>query len=340
MVPNVTFVTAVAPYHNDLLPAAVQSVKAQTIPCEHVIIYDTEQKGAGWARNQGLAQVKTDFVVFLDADDTVSPNFAAHTLAAFDGYHYIYTDFNYNGEVVRTPDTKHFIEGNDQVITCLIPTIWVKAIGGFDESLLGAEDTKLYLSLQASRRCGKRLAEPLFNYGRAGRRANEFVHGPHFDATMHGMSQLRGEAMACCGENIDIPQLSEPQPGDVLARALWGGNRTVNGRVTGRQYPRTGNGKVESVHPDDVAAAPHMWQQVQSAPQPEKFVPREPTFKVGEMITTIDEAAMAFFGTSPNTRVQTADELRAMQPAQVVPDVAKVQAIIGKARDKAKAGKK
>lgn len=334
--PLITFVTAVAPYHSDLLPAAMQSVKAQSIPCEHLIIQDTHGRGAGWARNQGLAQVKTDFTVFLDADDTVTPLFAEKTLKAFDGYHYIYTDFYHNGEVIPAPDVGHFLEGNNQVITTLVPTVWLRAVGGFDESLTGAEDTNLYLRLQAARRCGKRLPEPLFNYGNAGRRAKDFVHGPLYESTMLGMSELRGKAMSCCGENADEPQI-QAQPGDVLARAIWGGNRSIYGAVTQRAYPRTGNGKIESVHPADVKAMPHMWQLVEPEPPPEPFIPstgtKETAFKVAPVVTDVNQVVEAFFGMSPDSRVMTADELRAIQPAKVKPNVAKVTALAkGKGR--------
>ena len=321
---SITFITAVAPYHTDLLPLAIESVQRQTVKCEHIIFYDTLMQGAGYARNQALAQVKTDFTAFLDADDQVLPAFAEHTLRAFDGTHYIYTDFIYDGKRINSPDKDHYITGNDVFITGLIPTVWLRDIGGFDESLRGAEDTKLYLSLQATRRCGKRLAEPLFVYGKAGRRAAEFVNSMFFEPTMSSMIELRGEAMACCGENEDMPQLTEPAPGDVLARSLWGGNRQVFGMVTRRDYGRTGNGTVISIDPEDLAAMPQMFQRVEVVPPPAPFVP---TFKMAEPIGSVDEAAKVMFGTSPESRVMTAAELRAIQPAKVAPDVAKVQAL-------------
>ena len=73
----------------------------------------------------------------------------------------------------------------------------------------------------------------------------------------------------CCGksENLDQSPLGQRQAGDVLAAALWGGNRTERGRATGRRYPRTGNGKQVWVDPRDVAAASHLWQEEPSIKQ-------------------------------------------------------------------------
>ena len=70
--------------------------------------------------------------------------------------------------------------------------------------------------------------------------------------------------MACCGEGQQAQNQPANQqlPGMVLARAIWGGNRTVNGMKTGHQYPRTGNGKEIWVYPEDAHAAPHMFQIV------------------------------------------------------------------------------
>lgn len=67
----------------------------------------------------------------------------------------------------------------------------------------------------------------------------------------------------------DAP-LGDRQPGDVVALASWGGNRTEYGRGTGRRYPRCGNWKPVWVDPRDVAAAPHMWKIV----LPEEAGPR------------------------------------------------------------------
>lgn len=62
--------------------------------------------------------------------------------------------------------------------------------------------------------------------------------------------------MGCCGgDGTPVHKPAGVQlENDVLAIANWGGNRTFIGRVTGRAYPRTGNGKTVWVDPLDLAA--------------------------------------------------------------------------------------
>ncbi len=58
-----------------LLAGAVESVD---LDCEIVTFLDADRKGAGWARNQAVAQASHDWIVKLDADDRLEPG----TLAA------------------------------------------------------------------------------------------------------------------------------------------------------------------------------------------------------------------------------------------------------------------
>lgn len=75
--------------------------------------------------------------------------------------------------------------------------------------------------------------------------------------------------MGCCGNEVNTHNQpgNEPQSGDVLASAVYMGNRREWGRVTGRLYPYTGNGKLLYVDPRDIEAAPQHWQAVTQAKQ-------------------------------------------------------------------------
>lgn len=264
---DVSIVIPVAPYHREVVQHALWSAHAQTTPCEVIVVEDTDSKGAGWARNQGLARVTTPFTVFLDADDTLQRGFVERTLRAWQPGHYVYTDWQQDGKRVDAPACP-FTNGTWHVITTLIPTTYLRDVGGFDETLAVAEDTDLYLKLMSARYCGLHLREPLFTYGTNGQRSRGFVGTAAHRETMDHFTRTYGvKPMGCCGNNETIVEtpVGERLEGDLLAQALWGGNRMERGRASGRLYPRTGNGKVVWVDPRDVAARPDLWRAVEIA---------------------------------------------------------------------------
>jgi hypothetical protein len=264
-----TVVIPVAPYHLAAADEAIASCTAQTVPVDVVQVVDREWRGAGWARNQGLAQVITPFVTFLDADDLLAPTFAERMLTAYDGQRYVYCDHYQDAEHVRAPN-QAWVDGSWHVVTTLLPAAWVRFVGGFDETLLGGEDTDLYWKLRYHGLCGQRLAEPLMQYRKGGRRSQTFFQTPQFH-TFQTLLHTRygGRSMACCGENADAPvPLNDQVAGAVLAQALWAGNRQQRGAVTGTLYPRAGNGALLWVDARDVTQSPHLWQQVVETPQP------------------------------------------------------------------------
>lgn len=269
---DVSIVIPVAPYHADIAQHAILSAQAQTVPCVVIPVYDDESRGAGWARNQGLAQVNTSFVIFLDADDTIDRAFAARCMSVWQPNRYIYSDWMEGTERKNAPACP-FVDGSWHVVTTLIPTAYARRVGGFDETLDGAEDTHFYLKLMSAGYCGLRLALPLFNYGDAGQRAKAFVGTQKHTDVLQGFSREFGGTpkMTCCGNNVDIdvPTVGDQQPGDVEAMSLWLGNRQERGKATGRLYPRTGNGKRVWVDPRDVAARPDLWRVTEDEDYPD-----------------------------------------------------------------------
>jgi hypothetical protein len=160
MTPLVTVVTPAAPYHAQLVARAAASVTQQTVPCAHVVIIDHDMRGTGWARNAGLAQVDTPFVVFLDADDEIAPTFVERALAVRKRHRYVYCDWMMDDERRNAPDCA-WRTGTWHTVTTLLPSAFARAVGGFDETLPAAEDTEFYVKLNAAGYCGQRLAEPL-----------------------------------------------------------------------------------------------------------------------------------------------------------------------------------
>ena len=267
-----TFVIPVGSYHTEAAEKAVFSCLAQSVRCNVVVVYDRDQCGAGWARNRGLEHVHTPFVSFLDADDWVTPDFAEKCLRAYDGRHYVYTDW-VTDRLVQAPCKAWDGRGSAHIITTLLPTVFVRHVGGFDETTQG-EDTAFYWKLTRAGLCGKRLPEALFHYGKGGKRAQALRDDPNRDAILkRAIAPYLEKPMPCtdCGGNdlqIDVPPSGDKEADDVLAESLWMGNRQERGRATGRTYPRTGNHKKLWVDPRDIDAAPHLFARVIALPPP------------------------------------------------------------------------
>lgn len=264
--PEITIVIPVGPYHLELAERAVQSAEAQTVPCDVFVIEDKARKGPSWARNRGLEKTETPFVVFLDADDWIDPPFVERCLEVWKPGRYVYTDFWVDDEIMTAPGAPWCNNGEWHCITTLLPTEAANRIGGFDD-LPGAEDTEFYWALTHEQHlCGIHLAEVLFHYSGDGQRAHRFKDSAEHDATMYKIVERYARFMGCCGDNKPSSDnlSAEGMPGDVLTRAIWQGNRQQRGSVTGRLYPRGGNGKLMMVDPRDQAARPNLWQLVQA----------------------------------------------------------------------------
>lgn len=263
-----TFVIACADYHRDRVEFALSSVADQTVPCSAIVVYDTARRGSGWARNRGLEQVTTPFVSFLDADDTIAPTFVEACLRAYDGRHYVYTDW-YADAYIRAPECAWKGDGGYHIITTLLPTERVKALGGFNETMRGNEDSAFYWKLTRAGVCGKRLPQALFTYSAHGQRSKAFHDSPERDtAVQQMMDQYRGRPMPCCLDEVirDQAQPGAPQPGDVLAQILYMAGRNHIGRATGRQYTKFGNATQLWMNPADIDASPQAFARVVEMP--------------------------------------------------------------------------
>lgn len=259
-----TFITPVSPDHQQYLPACIASIKDQTIPCEHLYAIDHERRGPGYIRNRLLEQATTQYIAFLDADDWLEPDYAEKMLVAVRGSPYAYCDWYQDGAVVKAPE-RAWCNGTFHLVTSVVPRTIAVLVGGFDEDLPALEDTDFYLKLISRELCGKRVAAPLVHYRARGGRSDTI----HQSGTIEGIRaeltrRYGGKPLGCCGSDtvVDNTPIGERHEGDMLAMALWGGNRTEHGHATGRRYPRISYPKTTWVDPRDVEAAPHMWKFV------------------------------------------------------------------------------
>ena len=67
------------PRNRPTLPQTLRSLDAAAAAfageTERIVVADDESRGLSWARNQGLARATGDIVFFVDADDTVRPDY-------------------------------------------------------------------------------------------------------------------------------------------------------------------------------------------------------------------------------------------------------------------------
>jgi len=348
---QVTVVIPIGNYHLDIAKRALESVQNQTVPCEVLAYSDVNSRGSGFIRNVGLKEVTSEYVVFLDADDQILPTFVERCLAVIKPGRYVYTDWFQEDGVHKASDNPwQPFNGEWHVLTSLLRTEDVRAVGGFDETVTGAEDTLLYWALTRAGICGIALHEPLFTYGKEGRRAREFVSSPAYEPTMRGLLERYGEDMCCGGDSLK-ENFTPDQPGDVEALAMWGGNRRERGPATGRLYPRGGNMNPMSVNPADIAAAPHMWQRVYPQPtqppaQPAIFAHERPqptvmrtvlVDGVGELVEKMYPGVKVIREPEPAT-VLTADQLAKTLPEikAKTPENAKRVRTLAKGKGKAR----
>lgn len=295
MAPDFTvtsIIIPVGPYHRDICHRAYESAKEQTLPCDVLVSFDHDKRGAAWARNQGAAQARTPFLTFLDADDELEPTFVERTLRRWlelgANAYYIYSDWRLPDGRCRYAEESFdiFSMGMAHIITTLLPRAAFNAVGGFDERIGGAgeEDQDLYARLHIAGMCHARVAEPLVEYHRDLGRSATNDNNPDYAASVAAIEQrfkqkfsrYRGINMAgCCGDVVQ-PQgqvpLNEPFEGSVLAFAMYQPMR-LTGPASGIGYKRAGLGQQMYVHKDDLAARPDLWQPV---PTVEALVPPKP----------------------------------------------------------------
>lgn len=73
---RVAVIVPFSPAHTprEYLNRAVDSIEAQTVTTEVIVVTDDEQRGPGWARNTGMDRADTQFIAFCDADDYWHPS--------------------------------------------------------------------------------------------------------------------------------------------------------------------------------------------------------------------------------------------------------------------------
>lgn len=144
---------------------------------ERVRVVHQTNAGPCVARNAGAAMADTPYLCFLDADDTLEPDFARLLAAALEhsgeatvshAYcHERLTELGWGEWRVPEWDPLQLLITNLHPVTALVRTDAFRAVGGFcPEMTEGYEDWELWIRLSARGYRGVRVPEVLFNWRR------------------------------------------------------------------------------------------------------------------------------------------------------------------------------
>lgn len=269
--PIVTVIVPVTDRHVPLLPDALRSIANQTVPVAQVIVVNDSTKplalgrwpfrlglletgGGKWssaARNMALAKTDTPFVSFLDADDAFT-NVALEVMLR--AYAIWRVGYVYGDAIVMRGDQTSIVNGFDynrrtlahrniHTVSALVPTVYARSVGGFDETLHGWEDWEFYMRLAEVGVCGKRVPYPIITYrlDTGYNRNNSNNIRPLIDyINSRHQKFVKGEyTMGCCGGDAGAQKAAAQTFADIY-------NLTPEGKVLmeyvgDRQAPVTYN---------------------------------------------------------------------------------------------------
>lgn len=198
--PNLPLISIIIPYYNceKYIAETLASVEAQTYPNIEVILVNDgsskpstayiealiqdkayiqyfyqENKGVSSARNTGAKHAKGEFLLFLDADNKIHPDYlqkTAEVLSSNPNCKLVYTKAEFfeaqsgEWELPDYTNFKNLLLGNKIDTLALIRKMDFDALGGFDENLKSHEDWDYWIRLLQYGGEVIRIDEILFYY--------------------------------------------------------------------------------------------------------------------------------------------------------------------------------
>jgi GT2 family glycosyltransferase len=170
---------------------AIQSVYAQSFDDWEIVIVDDcsplpvtmsgddlmllqhdIRRGAGAARNTGIAASTAPYILCLDADDRLKPNALQMLYDMRCPQGVVYGDLEYFGDRTGVHNLPEWSLGillrgtSPLAVTALMPREAWREVGGFDEQLPGMEDVDFWIRLAERGVCGLRIPSVTFEYRR------------------------------------------------------------------------------------------------------------------------------------------------------------------------------
>lgn len=138
----------------------------------NITVARQENSGPSSARNLGIKGSKGDYILPLDADDEIHPDYIQSCVSVLKNNRNIspvYCDTNHVGEILgveKRPDwSLERLKQGPFIVNC---SMFTKEAfldcGGYDESLKGWEDYDLWIKMALRGYIGKRIPKTLFTY--------------------------------------------------------------------------------------------------------------------------------------------------------------------------------
>jgi glycosyltransferase involved in cell wall biosynthesis len=155
--------------YNKYLGECLESVFAQTYPNIEIIIVGSELS-LPVARNLGISRASGEWVVCLDADDKISPDYIEKCLKEpYDVVGGGIQEFGDYDRYTYIEQTNDFTEYNKMQCSALFKKEMWEKLGGYDEALkLGYEDWDYYHRASKAGYRFKMIDEPIFFYRKHG----------------------------------------------------------------------------------------------------------------------------------------------------------------------------
>ncbi len=154
-------------------PDLINKITSNAVGDRSFVIHQ-DNKGLAEARNIGMARASGQFMLCLDADDYLHPEFLAKTLAVMGnsekpGVVYCWTrHFGVRQDLFIPPSDIHLfwlLQRNLIHVTCLFSKDILEHIGGFDENMhTGHEDWDFWIRVCLAGFGFTYVGEPLFYY--------------------------------------------------------------------------------------------------------------------------------------------------------------------------------
>lgn len=124
-------------------------------PRAHYFVFHQPNKGQASARNLGLSHAKGEYVVFVDSDDKIHPDFLEEFVQVFQQdatVNMVYSEmqtFDRENKIYNLREFKlsEFLITNCIPVFCMVRTEHIRAIGGFDENMDNNEDWECWIRM-------------------------------------------------------------------------------------------------------------------------------------------------------------------------------------------------